>query len=106
MPAAGAQSFSFYLSGAPPLSSGWLLFGNPATTPTSILGAALWLDPNQHIQRVPVVTDADGYIDHPLPIPPGTSGRRISAQALVRTTALCTGTGAWSTSNGLTITVQ
>jgi len=106
MPAAGAQNFSFYLSGAPPLSNGWLLLGNAVATPTSIRGVGLWLDLNSHIVRIPVVTDGDGYLDHPLPIPLGTSGRRISAQAVIRNTALCTGAGVWSASNGLTITVQ
>lgn len=106
MPAPGTPDFSLYLSAAPPLSSGLLLFGTAANSPTSVLGVGLWLDRSRHIARIPVVTDADGYLDHPLPIPPGTVGRRISAQALIRNTSLCTGASTWSASNGLTITVQ
>ncbi len=106
MPAPGASDFSLYLTGAPPLSSGLILFGTAVTTPTSVLGAGLWLDRQRYIGRAFVVTDADGYMDHPLPISLATSGRRISAQAWIRNTQLCPGTGTWSASNGLTITVQ
>jgi hypothetical protein len=106
MPAPGTPDFSLNLSGAPPLSSGLLLLGTATTTATSVLGVHLWLDRTRHIARIPVVTDADGYLDHPIPIPLATSGRSISAQALIRNTSLCTGTSAWSASNGLTITVQ
>jgi len=106
MPAPGTPDFSLYLSGAPPLSSGLLIFGTAAATPTTALGVDIWLDRHRPIRRIPVVTDADGYLDHPIPIPLATSGRRISAQALIRNTPQCAGTGAWSASNGLTITVQ
>ncbi len=82
------------------------MFGTAAATPTTALGVDIWLDRNSRIRRVPIVTDADGYLDHPLPIPLATSGRRVSAQALIRNTQLCPGTGPWSASNGLTITVQ
>lgn len=55
----------------------------------------------------PVMTDADGYVESPLPLPPGVpAGTRISAQYLFAPSAGCPGPLTWSASHALEITLQ
>jgi len=106
MALAGDSGFGFYLCGAPPSSSGWLLLGQPGSGPTTVGNAQLWLDPAQGIRRMSIQTDAEGYAEVPLALPAGSAGFGFAAQALIRNTSSCIGSGVFAASNAVTITIQ
>ena len=104
-PRAGAAGFGFYLSQAPPSSSGWLLVGAPAITPAALLGVGFFLERGTTLQRIAFDTDAFGYAEIPWPLVAVPAGASFAAQALVRTSAECPGSGEWSASNAVGISV-
>jgi hypothetical protein len=107
MPASGAQDFSFYCSGAPPLSTGWLVLGRERVAPARRLGVDVWVNLNPPVRIIPVMSDTDGYVDHPLSLANATSGGVLAAQFFFRTTAECPGSsGAWCASDAVRVTVQ
>jgi hypothetical protein len=106
MPSSGAASFGFYLSGAPPSTSGTLLTGSSTTTSTLLDGVQVWLDPNQPIVRTPFTTDRNGYAEIAFPLTAITRGSSFGAQALLRNTDECGGQGTNSSSNAIVIVAQ
>jgi hypothetical protein len=106
MPVAGDPDFGVYCSGAPPLASGWLLIGNPAPWPVLVNGLAVWIALGQPTRRVPIVSDADGYVEIPLSLSSLSRGQSSSMQCFFAGTPSCGGLGSWSASNGITITAQ
>ncbi|HVS11459.1 MAG TPA: hypothetical protein VMS76_16440 [Planctomycetota bacterium] len=106
MPVAGDPGFGIYVSGAPPSARGWLMIGSPAQAPVLVNGVKVWIALAQPTQRVPLVSDADGYVEIPLPLTAMTQGQSSSMQAFFAGTPTCGGVGTFSASNGITITVQ
>ena len=106
MPSSGASDFGFWCSGAPPNAQGWLLLGREAQVPTLIQGAALWLDRSNRLLRIPVVSNADGFVETPLPLTAVPSGLHFAAQYVFLNTATCPGLGPWSMSHALLVDVQ
>jgi hypothetical protein len=105
-PKAELSSFGFYLSQAPASSTGWLLVGTAASAPTQLLGVAFFLDRGQPIDRVPLQTTDEGYVEIPWSLVQSPPGTTFAAQAIVRTTAGCAGQGEWSASNAIGVKVQ
>jgi len=106
MPAAGASTFSLYCSAAPPNAQGWLVFGSASSIPRRLAGADIWLDIHSSLMRIPATTDGSGFAENVIPLPAGSSGRRVSAQYVFLNNAACPGQGRLCASNALTITVQ
>jgi hypothetical protein len=104
MPVAGDASFGLYCSGAPPGANGWLLKGTVAPSPAMLHGVEVWLA--QPFERIPVASDADGYVEIPQALTSALASESASFQCLFEGTPACGGTGSWSASNGITITVQ
>jgi hypothetical protein len=106
MPRADSPSFGLYLSGAPGSSHGLCLVSrSPSTFGTNYFNTTLWVDPARILLRVPIVTDALGYAEASLPIPPGTTGQSFWAQFIVRNAQVCTN-GPLAASNALRLTIQ
>jgi hypothetical protein len=106
MPAAGASGFSVYCSGAPPLAAGIVVVGQPNPQRTSVFGASLLIRPARPWTSIPVLSGVDGYVETPLSLRTAIAGAQFACQYLFQNTAACGGTGSWSSSNALTITVQ
>lgn len=106
MPSAGAADFGFYCSGAPPSSFGWLILGTEASSPTPSHGASIWLDVTRRIARIAVQSDANGFVETPLPLTGFGSGIPFAAQYFFLNTSACSGQGPFSASHGLRIDVQ
>lgn len=105
MPATSASEFSLLCSAAPPDTTGWLLVSSAAaTSPITRVGADLWIDPGQLVERIAVTSDAKGFVEQPMPTLLHTSGYRYYAQFVFR--GNCTSSNGWSASNALEITVQ
>lgn len=104
-PLAGAVNFSLWCSQAPPMSSGFLLIGSPATSPTNINGVAVWLATNRPIRRIPVITDGYGWVRTNVDLTNAQPGRRLTGQFLIRNTPTC-GNQSWCASNAVNVTVQ
>jgi hypothetical protein len=104
-PISGSATFGFYVSGAAPNSNGWLVLGTEASSATTRLGVSVWLALDHAITRIPIQTDADGYVEVALPLTSAAKGSSISAQAFVQGTSACGGVGSWSATNALTLTV-
>lgn len=108
MPADGDAAFSIYASGAPPNGLGLLALGNLRDVPgTPLFGVNvhLGLTGNLFIYPSPPV-DPAGFVEHPLPIPPGFVGKTLHAQMVFVDLGSCGPVGSFSASNALTITVQ
>jgi hypothetical protein len=106
MPQAGVSGFGFFLSQAPPNSSGWLVLGSEAGMSMPLAGAGFLLDPTRRLLRRAITTDGDGWCETPFPLDGVAPGMSFAAQALVRNTATCTGSGRLSSSNGVSVVVQ
>jgi hypothetical protein len=106
MPAAGAQGFGFYCSGAPPLAEGWLVLGLEAPAPTLVQGASVWLDPSHRLIRRRVQSNADGFVETPMPLTSAHSGQHFAAQYVFANTASCSGPGGFSASHAVLVDVQ
>ena len=101
MPLAGASGFGLYCSGAPPLAKGLLVLGPTDTPHGSPLDGLIGV-----VAAISVQSDASGYVETPLPLPPSTEGLRFAARYVFTNTLGCPGNGSASTSNGLFVTVQ
>ncbi|MBI5363447.1 MAG: hypothetical protein HZA53_09725 [Planctomycetes bacterium] len=105
-PQAGSSSFGLYCSGAPPSTVGWMLVSRHPPVARRIAGVGVWVDTTASYSRLPIVTDAAGYAEITLPLPPGTTGRDFVVQAAFPHTSPCTGPGPFAASDGLSITIQ
>ena len=105
-PGAGDAAFRIWGSGAPPRVAGLILLGEPSQTHTVRGGAAIWIDLAQPHLALPVLTDDDGYLEFPLPLPGNAHGRVFAAQLVFRNPGQCAGTGLLAASQGLLITVE
>ncbi len=106
MPAAGAQDFGFYCSGAPPSSNGWLILGTEAPVPTLAQGASIWLDVSHRIFRIPVQSNPDGFVETTLPLTSIPTGAHFAAQYVFSNTASCPGLGPFCASHAVLVDVQ
>ncbi len=106
MPVAGASSFGFYCSGAPPLADGMLVVAFASSTAITVPAPERTLLPPTSISLLKIRSDAAGYTEIPFPLALGTQGMQFTARSLFRNTTSCPGPAAWSSSNGLSITVQ
>jgi hypothetical protein len=107
MPIAGDPEFRVHCSGAPPLSSGFLLIGQRRSDrAASSLGIHLLVELQAPWRRIAVTSDEDGWCELRLPLPAGSAGERFTCQFLFRTTPACPGQAAWCSSNALTATIQ
>ncbi len=106
MPVAGASSFGFYCSGAPPLADGKLVLVFTSSAAITIPAPERTLLPPTSISLLKIRSDAAGYTEVSFPLALGTQGMQFTARALFRNTTSCPGPAAWSSSNGLLITVQ
>jgi hypothetical protein len=86
---------------APPDSYGFLGLGTPSivVVPGGVSAASA-------MRIFPVQSDGYGWTETPFPIPTGVQGVTISCRYVFLNTASCPGSGPWSSSNGLTVTVQ
>jgi hypothetical protein len=106
-PVAGSDTFSFYVSGAPPESAGVLALGTVGVNSGLPLANLLvFLDPASAPKLYPVTSGPTPYAELPLPIPPTAAGLRVFAQFVFAGTDECGGFGTLSASNALAIVVQ
>ena len=73
---------------------------------TQLEGAAIFVDANQHLARLPATSDLDGWSEVLVPGTLTAPGSRLYAQFVFESTAACAGGGSWSASQALEITVQ
>ena len=107
MPEAGGGGFGFYLSTAPPSSSGAVALSlAPAATAIPLAGVDVWIRPGSIFAMLPAVSDVSGYGEVLLPLPTGTAGFTLYAQAVFNDTAACGAAGTLSGSNALGLTIQ
>ena len=104
MPVAGSTRFAFFCSGAPPSASGWLVVGQASPSGVQVGGVTLGLTPTA--ARIPVHSDAYGWVETPYPLTGHLPGDVFAVQYLFQNPAACSGPKAWSTSNVVAVTVQ
>jgi hypothetical protein len=108
MAQSGDATFGVTCSGAPP-SSGALLslgFGEFPGGGLVLPQFTYYIDVFKPIVVFPDNSDAAGYAEFDLPLPPGTAGLEFFMQYIWVNTATCGGLGTLSASNALGITVQ
>jgi hypothetical protein len=106
MPQAGAAGFGLYLSGAPSSSRGvCLIAAGPSASGVPFFNGTLWIDPSSIVARIPVFTDALGFMETPLPLTGVQAGTQFWAQYLVRNAPDCP-TGRIAASPALHLIVQ
>ncbi len=106
IPVAGASSFGFYCSGAPPLADGMLVVAFISSTAIKLPSPERALFPPTSISILKIRSDAAGYAEVSFPLALGTQGLQFTARSIFRNTTSCPGPAAWSSSNGLSIAVQ
>jgi hypothetical protein len=107
VPRAGSANFALLCSNAPPNAAGWLLLGRkPLAQPVLFAGSTLWLAPSTRATRIPIVSDADGYLRAPISLATLASGSWLAAQAIFRNPIACPDPGLTSASNAVVIVVQ
>jgi hypothetical protein len=107
MPQAGSSTFSVMCSNAPPNAPGFLILGRRTLVqPSQFAGSTLWIAPPTGMVRIPVFSDANGFVEVPLSLESVSSGSRVAAQIVFRTTPQCTAAGATCASPALEIQVQ
>jgi len=98
MPVAGSTRFAVYCSAAPPNSAGLLIIGRPGGLPD--------LYRAQSVLRIPIQSDAAGYVETALPLPTGAAGQQFALQYVFRNPPGCAGLRSFSTSNAIKLTLQ
>jgi len=107
MPRAAASTFGLYLSGAPALSQGLCFVATaPSSSGAAFGSATLWIAPDSIVRRIPVTTDALGFVETPLPIGTLAAGAQLWAQFVIRNAQDCTSGGRLVASNAVHVTVQ
>ena len=100
--AAGAASFGFYCSGAPPFAKGLLVLGSRDRIHSGPVELSLGLiSAVYHVE-----SDATGYVETVVPLPTHSQGISFPARYFFQATAECPAPGGKCSSNGLFITVQ
>jgi len=108
MAVSGDSTFGLTCSAAPPLSSGFLVLGfGPDPNGGLVLPQFTFLlDVSKPLVAILDTSDAAGYAELDLPLPPGTAGIEFFTQYVWVNTATCGGLGTLSSSNALAVTVQ
>ena len=107
MPRAGAATFGLYLSGAPALSQSLCFVATAPSSSGAAFGSAmLWIAPDSIVRRIPLTTDALGFVETPLPIGTLAASAQLWAQFVIRKAQECTSGGRLVASNAVHITVQ
>jgi hypothetical protein len=106
-PAAGSNTFSLYASGAPENAIG-LLGLSPLGNPwgRDVLGLTLWLGPSPGMAVLPVQAQSIPYAEVVIPIPLAAAGLEVYAQFAFQNTPTCGGSGTYSATNALKLTIQ
>jgi hypothetical protein len=104
MPVAGSTRFAFFCSGAPPGASGWLVVGQASPSTIHVGGVTLGLTPTA--ARIPVHSDAYGWVETPFPLASHVTGDVFAVQYLFQNPTACSGPKSWSSSNVVAVTVQ
>jgi hypothetical protein len=104
MPAPGATRFAFWCSAAPPNAKGWLLLNEASTAPVQS-GRLAQLGFSGPFARIPVQSDAAGYVETPFPLTHFTDGDGFAALYVFLDSPSCPSNGRFTWSNGLKITV-
>jgi hypothetical protein len=104
----GDPTFGVTCSGAPPLTSAALSlgFGEFPGGGLALPQFTYYIDVLKPIVVFLDTSDAAGYAELDLPLPPGTAGIEFFTQYIWVNTAACGGFGTLSASNALGITVQ
>lgn len=107
IPELGSETFAVNCTSAPPSTTqGWLLIATDGlTTPTSIAGAALWVDFASLAIALPVRSNALGYSEQRLRLPNGVTSPGAEAFLQFVWNDPCQPSG-WSASPALKVTVQ
>ena len=105
MPLGGASSFGLYVEGAPPSADGWLRVSLPrgASWVTDV-GLGKVTEPPSWV--VPIRSDAEGFVEIPMSLAPGSEGARFRCRTFFVNTPLCPGTGSLCWSQALEVVVQ
>ncbi len=106
MPAPGASRFAFWCSGAPPLANGWWILNEALAAPTSVGRLGLLTGFSGPLARIPVQSDAFGYVETPYPLTSQALGYEFAGLYFFRNTLSCTGSSPLSWSNALKIKVS
>jgi hypothetical protein len=107
LPSAGSTDFHLYCSAAPPSAIGFLGLGaGQVASGLPLLGITVFLDPALPLFLQPVVSDQQGFLFHPLPLPAGTSGQTFYAQFAWIDAPGCVTPQGLSASFALAVTIQ
>jgi hypothetical protein len=107
MPVAGDASFGLVTSAAPPNAVGVLGIGAASlASGIPLLGVTLFLDLGQPLVLLGASADAHGWSEKLLPLPAASAGATVHCQIVWIDLGSCGSPGAFSATNGLSISPQ